>query len=244
MEKIKEIYQCHPLEETDALSRWHNEVLEKTAGELTELDVARCLRQELFVESAAEAMMSHLLQNPLAGGQYEGELMELAGDVDEHVMARFANEIRGIIIAAENLLYVKEWDSPEDRDAFFRSGVNMRRFIDADHLLDLLEQTEDQKARNQIARCLGSMHCDDAVEPLMNLITDPELGCSKGPMLYALQNLNITFRQLVELLPFISKGNLEERVSASELLKLNLCRLDEEEMSKVSSLLQEMIDEA
>ena len=66
-EKIKDLYNCKKLSGDDPLVTWHNQVMEKKVYELSISDVARCIRQNLFLESAYEMLLVYLLHNPYAG---------------------------------------------------------------------------------------------------------------------------------------------------------------------------------
>ena len=90
-EKIKELYNCDKLKGDDSLVIWYNQVIEKTADELTVSDVARCIRQNLFLETAYEMLMVYLLQNPYEGDVYEGELIGKACEIDLKYLLCFLN---------------------------------------------------------------------------------------------------------------------------------------------------------
>lgn len=244
MKKIREMYDCAEgsLEYSENLAGWVSEVIEKETVELDEVDILRCISEDLFMESAVEAMIRILLKNPLAGDMYDGELLEMASDIDDYLMARHISSVRSIVDASDELLYEKRWDSDDDRTSFRNSAVNLRRLLDEETLMEILSETEDAVARNQVAIYLGSMQCDEAAESIVELIGSLEPSYSRGPLLYALQGLNITYDQLMSIIPYAAAGNLEERVSASNLLKANLCRLNEDELGKVSEMLERMTE--
>ena len=121
--KIRDIYHTEAIttDLDDTLVEWHNNVIEKTVDQLTKEDVARCIRQDIFVESATEALLGYLLGDPLAGELYEGELMEKAADIDEAVMRKYSKIIRKIVRSARETLKNHEWpydDDGEERGAF------------------------------------------------------------------------------------------------------------------------------
>lgn len=125
-EKIKDIYNCTRLNGNDSLLIWYNQVIEKTVAELTVADVARCIRQELFVEKAYEVMLAYLLHNPYAGDVYEGELIEKASEVDKTIIIRHKTTLCEIIEKAKIFIDEYDWLCDEDKD----------EFIEAVHKLD------------------------------------------------------------------------------------------------------------
>ena len=113
--KIKDIYGAKAISGTDSLVKWHNEVIEKSSDELTVADVARCIRQDLFVETAYETLLAYLLNEPYAGDIYPGELMEKAGEVDETVIKKHAATIKTVIDKAKMFADHHEWDDLDER---------------------------------------------------------------------------------------------------------------------------------
>ena len=115
MKKIREIYSCDRLEGDDPLVIWHNEVIEKCPNELTASDVARCVRQKLFLEVAYETLLKFLLQDPYAGDLYAGELLEKASEVDQEYIKKHRDEITEIVNLADEFARVHEWESIDDK---------------------------------------------------------------------------------------------------------------------------------
>lgn len=115
MEKIKDVYNCHKLEGNDPLVIWHNQVIEKHPDELTVADIARCIRQNIFVESAYEVLLSYLLHNPYSGDLYEGELMEKASMVDNEIIFKHKKSVKEIVENAKKFIDTHEWTSGEEK---------------------------------------------------------------------------------------------------------------------------------
>ena len=105
-EKIKDIYNCSPLKGDDPLIIWYNSVIEKKVSELTVADVARCIRQGLFVEKAYEVLLAYLMHNPYEGDVYEGELMEKASEVDLALIKKHKTTLTKIIEKAKSFINV------------------------------------------------------------------------------------------------------------------------------------------
>ena len=117
-EKIRDIYNVEKLNGNDPLVIWHNQVIDKVPEELTVADIARCIRQNLFVETAYEVLLAVLLHNPFAGDMYEGELMEKASKVDKSLIVKYSDTITQIINYARSSSMEKEWLDEEEKSEF------------------------------------------------------------------------------------------------------------------------------
>ncbi len=120
-EKIKDLYKCDKLDGDDPLVIWHNQVIEKRENELTVSDVARCIRQNLFMEVAVEMMLVYLLHNPYEGDAYKGELMEKAGEIDLKYLVNHKSTISEILEKAYEFSDSYEWESEEDKKEYLDS---------------------------------------------------------------------------------------------------------------------------
>ena len=132
-EKIKELYNCDKLKGDDSLVIWYNQVIEKTADELTVSDVARCIRQNLFLETAYEMLMVYLLQNPYEGDVYEGELIDKACEIDLKYLLGHRDTISEIISRARQFIKTNEWDCEEDKIEFEESINTLEGLINKDY---------------------------------------------------------------------------------------------------------------
>lgn len=104
---------------------WYNHVIDKTVAELTVADVARCIRQRLFVEEAYELLLAYLLHNPHEGDIYEGELMDKTTEVDDALITKYKATIVEIIDSAEKYINEHEWVCEEDK-AEYKESVKKR----------------------------------------------------------------------------------------------------------------------
>ena len=129
--KIKDIYNAEKLSGNDSLVEWHNNVIEKTEAELTVSDVARCIRQNLFVETAYEMLIVYLMQDPFAGDMYPGELMEKAGDVDAEIMRKHSRSLKELIKKAELFIKDNKWELEDEREEYIESVNNLKNIIEA-----------------------------------------------------------------------------------------------------------------
>ena len=117
-QRIREIYNCEKIEGNDPLVQWYNAVIEKRVDELTISDVARCIRQNIFIESAYEVLLAYLLQNPYEGDVYEGELMDKAGKVDKNIIIKYKETILEIINIAQEFIKTYDWICEEDKEEY------------------------------------------------------------------------------------------------------------------------------
>lgn len=120
-EKIKDLYKCERLNSDDPLAVWHNQVIEKSEDELTVSDVARCIRQNLFMETAVEMMLVYLLHNPYIGDVYDGELMDKTGEIDVKYLMNHKDTVSEIIEKAYRFIESYEWECEEDKNEYKNS---------------------------------------------------------------------------------------------------------------------------
>ena len=128
-EKIKDLYNCKKLSGDDPLVTWHNQVMEKKVYELSISDVARCIRQNLFLESAYEMLLVYLLHNPYAGDAYEGELMDKAGEIDHNYLIKHKETILEIIENAKSFIAKYDWQCDEDKSEFIEAVDKLSEII-------------------------------------------------------------------------------------------------------------------
>ena len=114
-ERIIDLYKCERLHGDDPLVYWHNQVIEKREDELTVSDVARCIRQNLFMETAVEMMLVYLLQNPYEGDVYGGELLEKAGEIDIEYLMDHKDTVSEIVEKAYKFVDTYDWECEEDK---------------------------------------------------------------------------------------------------------------------------------
>lgn len=93
-------------------------------------------------------------------------------------------------------------------------------------LIDLLKSTENKDLRNKIAIALSDIGDDRAVEPLIEVITDPKTSGSRGTLLYALENLNYIVH-IENIIPFIGDSSLEVSAQSFMLLEQTKNRLSD-----------------
>ncbi|MDO4438914.1 MAG: contact-dependent growth inhibition system immunity protein [Eubacteriales bacterium] len=128
-EKIKDKYECDKLVGNDTLVMWYNQVIEKNIGELTISDVARCIRQKLFLDTAYEMLLVYLLHDPYAGDIYAGELMEKACEVDSDFIIKHKDSVSEIIEHAQQFIDNHTWEFEEDKIEYQEAVERLSKLI-------------------------------------------------------------------------------------------------------------------
>lgn len=65
------------LKQDSPLDRWFYEMVQKNVNMLTITDVSHMLRQEVYLDIAIPLAWKYLLNNPLCGEMYDGQMLEL-----------------------------------------------------------------------------------------------------------------------------------------------------------------------
>lgn len=127
--KIKEIYGCKKIVGDDKLVIWHNQVIEKKLEELTISDVARCIRQNLFLESAYDMLLVYLLHNPYVGDVYEGEFMDKACEIKYEYVVDHKEILLEIVKKSHAFIDTYDWQCEEDKEEFAIAVENLMKLI-------------------------------------------------------------------------------------------------------------------
>lgn len=109
-----------------------------------------------------------------------------------------------------------------------------------DDLLHRLVTTSDNGCRNTIAIVLGDLHCDRAIEPLIELIHNPNMKHCRGTLIYALENLSVADR-LDDFIELLVVGNYEVKCTIYNLFEKQISNMTESKKSKYINMLKERI---
>ena len=74
--KIKNV-DIKNLKATSPLDIWFNALVQKERSQLKLSDISRMLRQDIYIDLALPLAWDRLVDDPLAGEMYEGQLLEL-----------------------------------------------------------------------------------------------------------------------------------------------------------------------
>ncbi len=110
-------------------------------------------------------------------------------------------------------------------------------------LIDDLQNTNESDIRNTVAIVLCELSCNDAVVPLVNLISDPRYKNNRGTLVYALEKLDSS-KFIVDLFPLLYEGNFEVRMNLYTLVEEKIKEMAQEDVDKCIDILNHQIDEA
>ena len=117
--KIKDIYGESELDDANySLVKWHNEVINKSVGELTYADVARMLRQGEYMDIAMDRAIAILKVDPYAGELYTGELLSSLLEADKELLKKRKPELNLIVSEAIKDSNSVTWGYPEEKDEY------------------------------------------------------------------------------------------------------------------------------
>ncbi|MFS0840580.1 HEAT repeat domain-containing protein [Paenibacillus sp. 1P03SA] len=94
-------------------------------------------------------------------------------------------------------------------------------------LITILLETDSNQLRNTIAMALSDIGCEDAVAPLVSLLSSPKTINSRGTLLYALESFDCS-RHGELFTELWIKGNYEVKMQTNSLLKINVQHMSEE----------------
>jgi hypothetical protein len=104
-----------------ALGRWYDSVKDKPIPDLTIDDLSRALRQEVHLEDVIPAATRYLASDPLAGHQYDGELISALARVPSQfwkMHPALADQASALMMQSRDAL---DDDIRSEIDAFLRS---------------------------------------------------------------------------------------------------------------------------
>lgn len=130
--KIKDIYGCDYIQDNGGLyplQKWYNELIGKKESEISVADVLRMIRQNEFIELAISKAIVFLKHNPFVGELYEGELLEKVSTIENHLIKNYLDDLRSILVQAQNENETYEWLIEKERDEFQELINNFFRVI-------------------------------------------------------------------------------------------------------------------
>ncbi|GGA49814.1 hypothetical protein GCM10007416_23700 [Kroppenstedtia guangzhouensis] len=72
------------VDENYSLSIWYEDVRSTQISRMSVFDLARCLRQNIYIEYILPEVLSRLWENPMLGHMTSGELMNLLSRIDKN----------------------------------------------------------------------------------------------------------------------------------------------------------------
>lgn len=80
------------------LSVWYNEIRHKSLGELSDGDIARMIRQELYLQFVIWEALERLSKNPLAGDMYDWEILDAVSNIGAAYWASAERSLRENVV--------------------------------------------------------------------------------------------------------------------------------------------------
>lgn len=105
------------------LTKWFSETLEKSIKELSNFDMIRCIRQNIFVDEIVNEIITRMLKfkTPFYSDDDSVELMEKLALVDISILKKYKGELNNIFsgIESNNLIdSVDFWMYEEEKEEF------------------------------------------------------------------------------------------------------------------------------
>lgn len=114
--KIKEIYNCKPdnVNEISPLSKWYNELIDKTIDEITEKDVEIMMRQNILLELALKKAIEFLNIDVFAGTTCTAGILIHVSKLDISYLNHYSKELKNISLTAIDKS--KKWEFIDDEE--------------------------------------------------------------------------------------------------------------------------------
>lgn len=114
---LKQLDVSH-LKNECALDRWFIKLVHKPVDALTVFDVARMIRQDVYLDIALPKAWDMLFEDPLAG-EYDGQLIKtLVKEIELHPDRKNDAVFKHNVDRLEHTGAHFNWDSPEDAKLF------------------------------------------------------------------------------------------------------------------------------
>lgn len=102
-----------------ALDEWYASVRAKPLSSLTDGDMARAVRQKLFLQYSVQETIRRLRLDPLAGDKYDGELMGAFGELASADWRGLGPEVLGLVHGTWQSI-AEAVEDENDADPFLR----------------------------------------------------------------------------------------------------------------------------
>lgn len=108
-------------------------------------------------------------------------------------------------------------------------------------LIEELKITNNISHRNTIAIVLGDLKCNDAIEPIIELINNPNYRNCRGSLVYALEELDCEDR-LRELINLLLEGNWEVKCNMYTLLEKKINKMNDSDKMECLKQIKKRIE--
>lgn len=132
--ELSEGIKKEPKVESDSgLSIWYNEIRDKKVSELTDGDIAKLIRQKIFLKHIVPETIKRLSINPTIGSMYDGEVLNAISGIKSDFWAN-STTLRDETTKLVELIIVKklvpndfEWITEEDEQEFYENAATLKR---------------------------------------------------------------------------------------------------------------------
>ena len=135
MSKIKSLKSLYGLEYDksnyqSSLINWYNRLIDKSADELSIMDVSRMIRQNILKEVAIDRAVELLLSDPFGGEMQDGELLALVVSCGSEITKPKQIELLiEMIYKLENEVTDFDWENEDNKTLFERNITSMKRIL-------------------------------------------------------------------------------------------------------------------
>lgn len=105
------------------LTKWFSEILEKSTRELSNFDMIRCIRQNIFVDEIVNEIITRMseFKTPFYSDDDSVELMEKLASVDISILKKYKGELNSIFSGIDNNNLIESadfWMYEEEKEEF------------------------------------------------------------------------------------------------------------------------------
>lgn len=117
-----------------ALSIWYDMLRHKRIQELSDEDMTRLIRQNLYIPYIMPEVLARLKNNPTMGELYSGEMMEALSKLDNGFWSTQLDAVNKLLFLTENIINNKteidyEWLYSEEECEFLNRVEKLREVL-------------------------------------------------------------------------------------------------------------------
>lgn len=122
--------ELEKVKQESSLDKWFYEMVQKREDDLTIKDISHMLRQEIYLDIAISKAWEKIIENPLCGEMYEGQMLELLA----RVLTKEENLKEKELYTAfeKNLIQEYEkitWDNDYDKKEYEKIVADFRKIF-------------------------------------------------------------------------------------------------------------------
>lgn len=118
------------LKRDSSLDKWFYEMIQKNVNMLTITDISHMLRQEIYLDIAIPLVWEQLLENPLCGEMYDGQMVELLTRVFINNPGLKEVDLYTVFEKKAWMIYdVYDWDSDYEKEEYRNILLNFSQLF-------------------------------------------------------------------------------------------------------------------